>query len=268
MSDHPTPEPNCLNCGAELQGKFCHACGQKGSSVNVRMHDFVHEATHEFLHLDGKILQTVKLLVVRPGELTREFLAGRRARYISPLRVYLTFSLLFFTLAAVLPRTTQGVVKVSRTSGGKTLQGDTEFERRLVRGLSKAEHDAESLGQAVLHNLPKAMFVLMPLFALLTRAFYRKQERFYIPHLYYSVHFHAFTFLVMSVYALASRVIPKQVAVLLLLTAIPYHFIALRRVFGGSRWMTFAKGTAVGVLYWIVALAAVMVVTIAVLVNL
>jgi Protein of unknown function (DUF3667) len=264
VSDH-APEPNCLNCGAELQGKFCHACGQKGSSVNVGMHDFVHEATHEFLHLDGKILQTVKLLVARPGELTREFLAGRRARYISPLRVYLTFSLLFFTLAAVLP--SSGTMKVRRTEG-PGLAGDTEFERRLERGLSKAEQDAESLGQAVLHNLPKAMFVLMPVFALLTWAFYRKQQRFYIPHLYYSVHFHAFTFLVMSAYALVSRVIPKQVAVLLLLTAIPYHFLGLRRVFGGSRWMTFAKGMAVGMLYWLAVAAVVIAVTITILISL
>ena len=88
-------ETNCLNCGAALQGKFCHACGQKAASGHLGMHDFAHEAAHEFLHLDGKILKTVKMLIIRPGELTREFLAGRRARYISPVRLYLTFSLIF-----------------------------------------------------------------------------------------------------------------------------------------------------------------------------
>ncbi|MGZ8779933.1 MAG: DUF3667 domain-containing protein [Thermoanaerobaculia bacterium] len=92
---HDDIGPSCLNCNTRLHGKFCHSCGQKATSANVKLHDFVHEATHEFLHLDGKILKTLKLLVATPGQLTVEFLEGRRSRYISPLRVYLTFSLIF-----------------------------------------------------------------------------------------------------------------------------------------------------------------------------
>ena len=267
MSEHAT-DPNCLNCGAELQGTFCHACGQKATAVTLSLHDVAHEATHEFLHLDGKILQTMKLLVFKPGELTREFLAGRRARYISPVRVYLTFSLLFFTLAAILPRPLDGAVKINKT-GGPALKGDTEFERRLVSGLSRTEKDPELLGREVLHHLPKVMFVLMPIFALLTWAFYRRQQRFYIPHLYAAIHFHAFVFLMMAVYVTIQRAgVPKPAAIVLLLAPIPYHFVALRRVFGGSRLMTFAKGTAIGVSYWLVAMIAVLIVAFAILVNL
>ena len=198
------------------------------------MHDFVHDATHEFVHLDGKILQTVKLLVAKPGELTREFVGGRRARYITPLRRVSDIQPHLLHLAD------------DPAAGGRPgsrLQGPGEreavaghgAERRIERGLSKAEKDADALPHAVLHNLPKAMFGLMPMFALLTWAFYRRQQRFYIPHLYYSVHFHAFVFLVMSVYVLLARVVPKGYAPLLLLAAIPYHFLALRRVYGGSR---------------------------------
>jgi uncharacterized protein DUF3667 len=230
------------------------------------MHDFVHEATHEFLHLDGKILQTVKLLVAKPGELTREFLAGRRARYISPVRVYLTFSLLFFTLAAILPGDGRsGIIKVNDSG----LQGDTEFERKLESGLARVEQNPSLLGDAVLRNLPKVMFFLMPVFGLLTWAFYRRQQPFYIPHLYYAVHFHAFVFLVMSVYLLVQRIgLPKPFAAVLILTNVPYHYTALRRVFGGSRVMTFAKGTAVGVLYWLVAAGSVAAVAFWVLLHL
>jgi len=260
-------EPNCLNCDTELQGKYCHVCGQKGSAPRLNMHDFVHDATHEFVHLDGKILQTVKLLVARPGELTREFVAGRRARYITPLRLYLTFSLLFFTLAAILPSKEDRAV-IFKRQGNEKLSQDTEFERRIERGLSKAEKDADSLPQAVLHNLPKAMFVLMPMFGLLTWAFYRRQQRFYIPHLYYSVHFHAFVFLLMSVYVLLARVVPARFAALLLLAAIPYHFIALRRVYGGSRAAMFGKGLAIGMLYWMIVAGVVITITFAVLYNL
>jgi hypothetical protein len=62
----------CLNCGTPLEGRYCHACGQKAVSLHLGVHDFVHEATHEFLHLDGKIRSTVKFLLTRPGQLTKE----------------------------------------------------------------------------------------------------------------------------------------------------------------------------------------------------
>jgi hypothetical protein len=229
------------------------------------VHDFVHEATHEFLHLDGKIVRTMKLLIAKPGMLTNEFLIGRRQRYISPLRVYLTCSLLFFLLAAIMPGEK---LKVTRTAA-RPAATETEIEKRVVRGLDQAERDPEQLRAAVRHNLPRVMFVLMPLFALLTWAFYRRQQPFYIPHLYYSVHFHAFVFLVAAVYVVLSRFTYKPAAAaLLLLAPMPYHFIALRRVFGGSRAMTFAKGVAVGILYWIAAIAALMAITFWVLLHL
>src|SRR5258708_12402152 len=73
----------CANCGASLGGAYCHVCGQKAVSSDVSLHDFAHEAMHEFGHLDGKIVRTLRLLVAKPGMLTREFLDGRRSRYIS-----------------------------------------------------------------------------------------------------------------------------------------------------------------------------------------
>ena len=266
MSHGPT-EPNCLNCGVELQGEFCHACGQKAASGHLGMHDFVHEATHEFLHLDGKILQTVKLLVAKPGELTRQFLAGRRARFISPVRLYLTFSLIFFTLAAVLPRGTSQIAQIQ--GDVNRLEGDTEFERRLVAGMQKAQKEGKRLTDEILHDLPKVAFVLMPIFGLLTWAFYRRQQRYYIPHLYYAIHFHAFFFLVMSVSVLLSRtVLPRAVVAPLVFATVPYHFIALRRVFGGSRGKTLAKGFAIGFLYVLLVMIAVLGLTLFLILNL
>ncbi|HUR80202.1 MAG TPA: DUF3667 domain-containing protein [Thermoanaerobaculia bacterium] len=264
---HGEAEPNCLNCGVALQGDYCHACGQKAVSLHLGMHDFAHDATHEFLHLDGKVLKTVRLLIIRPGELTREFLAGRRARYISPVRLYLTFSLIFFTLAAILPhRPGDQIVKVQ---GTPNLHAKNEFERRLMTGLQKAQREGQHTSEEVLHNVPKAMFVLMPIFALLTWAFYRKQQRFYVPHLYYAVHFHAFVFFVMSVYVLVSRLaLTRAMAAPLILVTVPYHFIALRRVFGGSRAITFAKGFAIGFLYWLTAAVTLMVVALIVILSL
>src|SRR5690349_13328403 len=79
----------CLNCGGPLSQRFCPACGQRAIDPNPTLGEFAHEAAEEFLHWDGKLAATFRLFFTRPGELTREYLAGRRARYLSPLRLYL-----------------------------------------------------------------------------------------------------------------------------------------------------------------------------------
>ena len=128
--------------------------------------------------------------------------------------------------------------------------------------MQKAQKEGKRLTDDILHNLPKVAFVLMPIFGLLTWALYRRQQRYYIAHLYYSIHFHAFVFLVLSVSVLLGRtILPRGVAAPLLLTAIPYHFLALRRVFGGSWGKTLAKGLAVGLVYSLIAMSAVITLT-------
>jgi hypothetical protein len=231
----------CRNCGAPLHGRFCHACGQKAIATRVSMHDLLHEGLHEFAHLDGKIFQTLRLLIARPGALTVEFLAGRRARYVSPVRLYLTCSLVFFALAAVAPRSLATVT---------FKEGDVSspLERQ------KAEQAIEALRnmlEQIRHNAPKSMFVLMPVFGLLTWACYRRAEPFYTPHLYYSIHFHSFVFLMMGLAELSSfgGRSGRVVGGLFPLAIIVYHYLALRRLFGGSRWQVAWKGTAIALVY-------------------
>lgn len=257
-------EPSCANCGEILRGEFCHACGQKSGHHHLDFHHFAHEAIHEFLHLDGKIVQTLKSLVFRPGELTRQFVAGRRARYIGPIRLYLTFSILFFALAATFPSATGGKFKVGLTPATPGEQR-SEFRQRLETATRKVGQ--QGIGEAVMHNLPRSMFVLMPLFGVLTWAFYRRDQRYYVAHLYYAIHFHAFVFLVLSVALLFSLAGPagRVVGALLFWSILPYHFIALRRAFGGSRWATFWKGLSIGAIYWFLLLAAILIVALLVL---
>ena len=58
---------------------------------------------HSVFHLDSRVWQTLRLLVTRPGQLTREFIAGRHQQYLPPFRLYLVISLFFFALSALLP---------------------------------------------------------------------------------------------------------------------------------------------------------------------
>src|SRR5262245_26883211 len=106
---------NCLNCGAALTGQFCAACGQRALPPHPTVRELAGDAFAEFSGWDGKFAETIRLLFTKPGELTRQWLEGRRVHFISPLRLYLTASLLFFLVAAAAPnlRSTDGKVSLS-----------------------------------------------------------------------------------------------------------------------------------------------------------
>jgi hypothetical protein len=93
----------CLNCGTAIAGKYCHSCGQASDVHVLSMREIAGDVTHSLLHLDSRVWQTLKLLVLKPGELTREFIAGRHQSYLPPFRLYLAISILFFALSAFLP---------------------------------------------------------------------------------------------------------------------------------------------------------------------
>ena len=82
-TDGHTHETKCLNCGTELMGSFCHACGQH-AHVHRTLTAFFHDFLHGVLHFEGKIWRTLPLLAWKPGELTRRYVAGQRASFISP----------------------------------------------------------------------------------------------------------------------------------------------------------------------------------------
>jgi hypothetical protein len=92
----PHAVTECGNCGAALTGPYCSSCGQhaheSARSVAVLLHDAWHLATH----VDARFWQTAANLLLRPGHLTQEYFADRRARYLPPVRVYLVLSVLFF----------------------------------------------------------------------------------------------------------------------------------------------------------------------------
>jgi hypothetical protein len=91
-------ETACRNCGAELTGPYCRMCGQKGH-VHRTISAIGHDLLHSILHLDGKFWRTLPLLAWRPGELTRRYVRGERAKFVSPMGMFL-FAV--FTMFAVL----------------------------------------------------------------------------------------------------------------------------------------------------------------------
>lgn len=188
------------------QAQFCPSCGQHLASWIRPWQEVLLEMINEWFDLDGRMLRSFRALVFKPGLLTQEYLDGRRKSWSSPFRMYLLISLLFFlVLPAILP-----------VSEG-TKQGSQEQ----------------------VDNYSKAMFALLPVFALLLKLFYR--GKYYTAHLVFSMHgfsamFLAFGFL-LAMESLADMNFFALALQLLIFTyMLGYALLALRRVYEES-WL-------------------------------
>lgn len=92
-----THESACLNCETKLVGSHCHACGQ-AAHVHKTLAAFFHDLLHGVFHFEGKIWRTLPLLTWHPGKLTREYIDGRRASYVSPIALFLFCLFLMFAV--------------------------------------------------------------------------------------------------------------------------------------------------------------------------
>lgn len=99
MADGHTHERDCLNCGCRLVGEYCHCCGQH-AHVHRTLGAFWHDLLHGVLHFEGRVWRTLPLLAWRPGELTRRYIAGERAKFVSPLALFLFSVFLMFAVVS------------------------------------------------------------------------------------------------------------------------------------------------------------------------
>ncbi len=128
--DGHTHEANCLNCGTPLNGPYCYQCGQH-AHVHRTLEAFFHDFAHGVLHFEGKIWRTIPLLAWRPGELTRRYIDGQRARFVSPIALFLFCVFLMFGVIGL----TSNSIDKSRASAdaAREIQKDqtklTELQR-------------------------------------------------------------------------------------------------------------------------------------------
>ncbi|MDQ3199929.1 MAG: DUF3667 domain-containing protein [Verrucomicrobiota bacterium] len=94
---------HCEDCGTELHGHYCSHCGQVAVDYRRSFRHVVADVAESFLNWDSKFTKTIGLLLLKPGWLTNQFVAGRRTRYLHPLRLYLLVSIAFFLGARLIP---------------------------------------------------------------------------------------------------------------------------------------------------------------------
>lgn len=99
----------CSNCGATKSGEFCALCGQNSRNYLRAAHRIIGDLLSETFEIDSRLFTSLGHLLFQPGFLSNEFSAGRRARYVSPSRMYLVISLIFFFTLSVTQRDAIGV---------------------------------------------------------------------------------------------------------------------------------------------------------------
>ena len=262
----------CANCGARLAGPWCSQCGQHSHESGRRFRDLLHDAWHSFTHLDGRFGSTLRLLLLQPGALTREYFANRRARHVPPFRLYLVCSLAFFALTSLdkwyadhREPQAQGPVVFDGAAGeanrcDELKLGTGPAPAWAVAACQKATADqGKPLAKAFLGNAPKMMFLFLPLLAALMQLAYWQPRRLYVEHVVFSLHTHALLFtgfsLIMALGAIAAfwpgaatATVLARALIVFWLAVYPYR--AMRAYYGQGRWWTLWKFAGLGIVYF------------------
>ncbi len=335
QAEHPyehakTESLVCLNCKTRLRGQYCGNCGQRSRSRLISIWQLLREAFGDLFELDSRLWRTLVPLLIRPGQLTKDYLEGRRARYMPPFRSYLVLSVVFFVVAFFDPQNGLSLLfepepaaqqvaepeedaaaaakareeemelarkkleelaltgKVPVGIAAEIIDDDDEFEIRLggddsesgffgdcakarisddeeVPEWVKKRFSDERLRQicernnargnknfadAILDNIPIALIVLLPAMALVLKLLYPLSRRYFVEHLLFFVHFHAFFFFILILQILFARMmalapVPDAVPMLVLVATsfyIPvYLYKAMRCVYGQGHIITIIK---------------------------
>ncbi|MGZ3267133.1 MAG: DUF3667 domain-containing protein [Croceibacterium sp.] len=267
----------CLNCGesfgerGERRRRFCPECGQETTVRAPTLGEFAQQFGGAYFAAEGALWRSLKLLLLKPGELTAQYLAGRHKHYVLPLRLYLTISLLVLLLVRVVgsgPVEVKGgdpakIAKENRNivinvGGGRAGIRDGVFfcedlpgwvcrriQRRIDIDPKKMLSEVESVRDRFLGDLGPAMFVLLPSFALWLKLAYRSRRLRYTEHLVFALHVHAFWFVALLL------TLPGwgPLTALALLSVPIYTLMAMKRVYGGRRWPRLLRACLVSALY-------------------
>jgi hypothetical protein len=271
MTESPA---QCLNCDAPLSGPFCSQCGQRDQHRIVPLRHLLRDLFHEVVSVDHHVMKTFWALLTKPGLLTVDYLEGRRVRHLPPLRLYLLTSfLMFLTLGTLTPRwvklngsSSQPAVTITskgakagptavKAPGARPAESDTStestFDQKMAKGGKKAAENPAAFVAQVIAVLPKAMFILLPVFAALLKMLYLRRRILYAAHIIFALHTHTAAYL-MFLATIGLGFIPgmKGWMVLALCLGLPvYLALALHRAYGQSWLKTLVKGAILSALY-------------------
>ncbi len=260
----------CLNCGAHLHGRYCHACGQSSDDHHRSIVHLLWEAVEGFTHLDGRLATTVPALLFGPGKLARDHIEGRRMRHVPPFRMFLITLLVFmFAAETVVKGVHSQSVSVAKTAAQQSFQVGNQkvvvlqardaaevrdaLDESGLNGQHQDQLNGRILGWLKAH-IPRAAanrdfylmlvfewahrlaILMLPILAGLLTLLYVYKRQFYVyDHLVVSMQYLSFCFLLWAV----MWVLPSPVQGWLMWPAVawtPFNlYLILRTAYGSSR---------------------------------
>ncbi|MEN9350244.1 MAG: hypothetical protein RL372_1222 [Bacteroidota bacterium] len=275
---------DCLNCGTIVAGKFCQQCGQENIEVKESFIQIVYHFIEDITHFDGKLIKTLKYLITKPGFLTKEYVTGKRASYIHPIRMYLFISAIFFLFIF---SGEQKIVDVDtkQSNSSKIVFGDSTYgtiaaydsaqsklpkqkkDKWLTSKLIKQQilinnkygNDQNKILDAVLenfkHNFSKILYLSLPIFAFFLWVLYKSNKSYYFAdHMIFSIHLYCAYFIIIFIFTLLEIIVkfftPSTgiLDFIYFVSLLFYFYKAVRNYYGQSRKKTLLKFFLINVL--------------------
>lgn len=192
-------ETNCLNCSAEVNGKFCSACGQENIELEENFFHMVAHTIGDFFHFDSKFFRSFIPLLTKPGFLTRQYLEGKRMTYLHPLRLFFFITLVMVIIGSAYYKKFEKEILAERirttsdreTVSPVTADGDAYEAKRIISSSKNTLTNTWTY-------LKYISFLLLPLYALGFKLLYIRWKIPYTHHLIYAFHVQSFVYIVLS----------------------------------------------------------------------
>jgi hypothetical protein len=263
---HPShTHSECLNCGAHLEGRYCHVCGQSADDHHRSILHLAWEAVEGFTHLDGRLAKTLPALLLRPGSLARDHIEGRRTRHVPPFRLFLITLLVFMLgMETAIQHHSSQAVTISTDKGSSVAvqarplaASDVDdavghidlgkghhraFEAWLKGQIKRAVHNPDYFEMVVFEWAHRLAVLMLPILAgLLTLLYIRKREFYVYDHLIVAMQYLAFCFLIWALVWLTPSPIRGVLFLAALIWTLANLFMTLRGAYGSSRLSSAVK---------------------------
>ncbi|MCB0516185.1 MAG: DUF3667 domain-containing protein [Chitinophagales bacterium] len=297
-----TKSSACENCNfpfaQSLYDNYCPNCGQENSNKHLRFSQLVIDFLGDLFAFDTKVFQSLKLLLLKPGMLSKMYWQGKRIRFVPPVRLFIWLGVVFFFLLnlkinSMLKETSSQslaemvmteivkkqkdtvnisdeVVNVNVFKKKDTLDSN-EIKTYIALAASDISPEAfadsvglepnstkrllglqllklsragqRDLGFYIFAHITWAVFCLVPVLAMwLSLVFLRHKDIYFLQNLIFSLHFHAFIFVVLSVYLLFNNFYATSIVVAIILLGV-YFLLAMRKMYGQAWWKTILKSS-------------------------
>ena len=286
-------DKTCLNCRHVVEQRFCPNCGQENTDSRKTFHHLFVHFFEDLTHYENAFWKTIRNLLFKPATLTKEYLSGKRLSYLAPVRLYIFISFVTFLMIALFPSKVTEKLNVSNEKissklentnvNVKTFNSNTHFELKSMKEIDSiqkygkekdkfsefeywayekvihvTEHNTKKeiiikFIESFTHNIPKILFIIMPLFAFFLWLFHDKKKWYYFDHGIFTLHYFSFLLLLFLILFITGKIvdlfgennplsfISGIVNFVGIIWMCYYFFPAHHRFYGESRTVSFIK---------------------------